>query len=391
MNLMISKARIFFVLSLLFNSSITFGQTVPFTSENWEINARGHLFDNFKGHEAIYLKNGIAWLKEVEFKNGIIEFDVYMEKRRSFSGILFRLEDRLNYEEIYLRPHLDGMPDAMQYTPVNNGLAAWQLYHDQGRAILNGKIGWEVESKGGYNAIFHYPYGRWFHLKLIVSGTRADLYLDNQTEPVLQIRELKRGVSIGSIGIKSSRGATYFANFSYQKMESVELTQLPAMETKDLPKNIIPSWQISTTFTPQDLADKRTLPADFLKDKGWEFLKAEATGMVNIGALRQRDREKNTILARVTIQSDRDQTKRLDFGYSDQVQLYCNQQLLYSGNNGYRSRDYRYLGSIGYFDAVYLPLKKGTNELILSVSERFGGWGVQGKLEDLEGIQFLSN
>ena len=26
-------------------------------------------------------------------------------------------------------------------------------------------------------------------------------------------------------------------------------------------------------------------------------------------------------------------------------------------------------------DAVYLPLKKGNNELVLSVTEYFGGWG----------------
>jgi hypothetical protein len=42
---------------------------------------------------------------------------------------------------------------------------------------------------------------------------------------------------------------------------------------------------------------------------------------------------------------------------------------------------------MGYYDAVYLPLKKGKNELWLAVSENFGGWGLKGKFENMEGIQ----
>ena len=45
------------------------------------------------------------------------------------------------------------------------------------------------------------------------------------------------------------------------------------------------------------------------------------------------------------------------------------------------SRDYRFLGTIGYFDAVYLQLKKGRNDLWIAVSENFGGWGIKAKLE----------
>jgi hypothetical protein len=32
---------------------------------------------------------------------------------------------------------------------------------------------------------------------------------------------------------------------------------------------------------------------------------------------------------------------------------------------------------------VYLPLKKGTNELVLAVSELGGGWGFNCRLEEL--------
>ena len=71
---------------------------------------------------------------------------------------------------------------------------------------------------------------------------------------------------------------------------------------------------------------------------------------------------------------EEEQDKRLDFGFSDRVRVYLNGRLLFQGDDTYRSRDYRFLGSIGYFDALYLPLRKGENELLMAVSEDLGGW-----------------
>jgi hypothetical protein len=59
-----------------------------------------------------------------------------------------------------------------------------------------------------------------------------------------------------------------------------------------------------------------------------------------------------------------------------------------AGADDYRSRDYRFLGTIGYFDELYLPLKKGENELIFAVSEDFGGWGIKALFEDPVGIRW---
>ena len=89
---------------------------------------------------------------------------------------------------------------------------------------------------------------------------------------------------------------------------------------------------------------------------------------------------RNTVLARTTIHSRDPRTAELAFGLSDRVTVYLNGRLLYRGADEYQSRDYRFLGSIGYFDRLYLPLVAGANELVLAVSEDFGGWGVQAKL-----------
>jgi hypothetical protein len=45
-------------------------------------------------------------------------------------------------------------------------------------------------------------------------------------------------------------------------------------------------------------------------------------------------------------------------------------------------------GSIGWWDSVYLPLDAGDNELAVTVSETFGGWGLQARFPDTDGIAF---
>ncbi|MEP3390293.1 MAG: hypothetical protein ABJO02_19025, partial [Reichenbachiella sp.] len=94
-----------------------------------------------------------------------------------------------------------------------------------------------------------------------------------------------------------------------------------------------------------------------------------------------------TVFAKVTIQSDKDQLKYFEFGYSDRVVTILNGKPIYKGTNFWRSRDYRYLGTIGLFDGVYLDLKKGKNTLLLAVSESFGGWLVTGRIMDMGGIK----
>lgn len=47
----------------------------------------------------------------------------------------------------------------------------------------------------------------------------------------------------------------------------------------------------------------------------------------------------------------------------------------------------RFLGSIGWYDTVYLPLVEGDNELAVAVSESGGGWGIQARFDSLDGLR----
>ena len=78
--------------------------------------------------DALFMRNGFAWLDGTSFQDGIVEFDVAAPAVAGFHGIAFRAQDDENHEHVYIRPHLSGQSDAVQYQPVFNDNSAWQIY-----------------------------------------------------------------------------------------------------------------------------------------------------------------------------------------------------------------------------------------------------------------------
>ena len=64
------------------------------------------------------------------------------------------------------------------------------------------------------------------------------------------------------------------------------------------------------------------------------------------------------------------------------MSVYVNDTLIYSGSNLYQSRDYRYLGTIGYFDKIYLPPKSATAEILSGTTDEVVA-GLLGKIKEL--------
>jgi hypothetical protein len=89
------------------------------------------------------------------------------------------------------------------------------------------------------------------------------------------------------------------------------------------------------------------------------------------------------VYARTRLKSERDKTARLMLGYSDEVSVFLNGAILYRGRSAQNFRDPAFLGIVNpENDTLYLPLKKGDNDLLLAVSELGGGWGFIGRLSD---------
>lgn len=354
-------------LACITNSS---AQSIPFSSDKWDISARETRVENYFGRESLYLKGGQAIFKDADFKNGIIEFDIAFSGKRGFMGVIFRVQDSRNFEDFYMRPHQSGKPDANQYTPVFNGDSGWQLYHGE-----------------GYGAAIKYEFNNWMPVKLVVSGKRAEIYIMDMESPVLVTHDLKREIAAGKIGLKAGNLApAHFSNFRFRNIDNPELKGVPPKVEKASETTIL-SWQVSNNFPEAFLDQKHKLSRQDKKSLSWQKFACEETGVANLARLQSPRDGKNTVFAKVVIRSDHEQIKKIQFGFSDRIRVFFNDRLLYSGNNNYASRDFRFLGTIGFFDELYLPFKKGENEIWMAVSEDFGGWGLLAKLENLDGVK----
>jgi hypothetical protein len=355
--------------TLVFFTDKAHSQTVPFDSSRWEFRADESRIEEHLGRKSLYLKAGFALVKDSKFTDGIIEFDVAFSEERNFIGAVFRWQDFQNHEQFYIRPHQSGNPDANQYQPVFNGVDAWQLYYGE-----------------RYSAPTKYEFNQWLHIKIAVSRQSADIYIKDMNTPALFVDELKREIKEGPVGLfVASAVPAYFSNFSFTPMTDVRLQGKPKTK-QPTPPGTVMSWKVSSPFAEKILDGKYVLSQTDREALTWTTLKCESSGLANLARL-QGLKNGNTVFARLTIISDMAQVKRIRFGFSDKVKVYFNNQIVYGGSDVYRSRDYRFLGTIGLFDELYLPLIKGDNELWMAVSETFGGWGIEAEFENMDGIR----
>ena len=355
--------------------------SVPADSGRWEMQGQAKAAE-YLGRKCLSLDGGAAVLKDFEMRDGIVDLDVATPASRGFFGIQFRIEKNgANAEQVYLRQHKSGLPDAMQYTPVLNTGLNWQIY--------NGP---------GFTGAVDIPKEAWFHLRLEVVGAQAMLYVKDMDKPALVINDLKSGVQKGQVALYVLTGVTCFSNFEIRTTPDVPWERhLPAM-----PPGTLTKWSLSPSYDALERNLERRLPPAESDPLGWQDVEAEPPGFVVINRYRESPHPRvsfqgdfskrlepqpgmKVVYARTRIESDRDQVKRLYIGYSDEVSVFLNGRILYRGRSAQGFRDPGFLGIVNpENDAVYLPLKKGSNELMLAVSELGGGWGFICRLSDLE-------
>ncbi len=328
---------------------------IDFGSDRWTVTS-GRIVEHL-GRKSL---QGSASLKDVVFGDGVVEVDVAVTGARSYPGVLFRMESPRDFERVYLRPHRagpSGYPDAVQYVPGFNGVDGWQLY--------NGP---------GFTAAATIPAGQWVHLRIDVKGTQARVFLGDAPEPVLRIPDLKRGTAKGTLGLNGPPdGSAFFSAFRYRADDRLDFPPPPRV---DVPPGLLTGWKISKPFKAR-LVDRETPPSSWkVESPEWVEAKADPSGLVDVARLFGRlGPEPDAVVAKTVLRSESERLLKVNLGYSDEVSVYLNGTPLFHGASAYRQRDPSFLGIVGLFDAVYLPLKKGDNDLTLLLTEAMGGWG----------------
>jgi len=325
----------------------------------WQVSDSLHEYGIYKTKQALRMKQGTALLDGIELRDGVIEVDIAPVADRAFAGVCFRAKDSEELELIYLRFHKSGQFDAIQYTPRYNGLDSWQLYHSS-----------------DYQGASTFKPGEWNRLQIKFEGSRAWVGVNGGVKVALYVRELLQAPQKGKIGLWAL-GEVWFSNFSYSKLPDVALMR--EMETKNQRAKSITDWELSPAYNADSL-NWKTYPEGNMT---WQAIKAKSDGLVNVSMYRRKrifdQFEKNSldvVFARTTIKAEKDEMRAVRFDYSDYAQVFLNGKPLFRGDNSFRSKGPLYRGEVNADNNVlFLPLKKGDNELLIAVAERANGWG----------------
>lgn len=353
------------------------GQTpLPFSDGKWELTGERARIETVDGRETVSLETGSATRRDIRMQDGTIDLDVQVTPRRSFVYLKFRMQSESELEEIYLRPHKSNLPDALQYAPVFDGRSAWQLFHGPGGTAPVG-----------------IDHGAWTHVRLIVKGRQAVVFVGDMTRPALVIPRLAREPAAGYVAIQAFLPANVPGSGPIARYADVQVR--PDYTPFDFSTIKAPAaagpgavreWRVSKRYVPAD-GDPAALPADLFA-QGAQTVTAEPSGLVLLNRFIQTPAQRPSgTAARITIRAAEAGVRRFDLGFSDIATVFLNGQPLYRGDAHYSFDAPRQEGLIGYDQAsLYLPLRAGENALVVVVTDVFGGWGLQGRFQDPKGL-----
>ena len=153
----------------------------------------------------------LALVKGTSFGDGTIEADIAgtpaagaPETARGFAGLAFRsTPDAGKFELFYLRPTNGRAPDQLRRNHSTQYVSAPDWPWQRTRA----------ETPGLYESYVDLEPGVWTHVKIVVAGTKAQLYVNGAEQPCLIVNDLKLGTAKGAVGLWIGSGTeAYFAN-----------------------------------------------------------------------------------------------------------------------------------------------------------------------------------
>jgi len=155
----------------------------------------------------------LAIVKSSDFSDGTIEAQVAGFPRqgaepgtRGFIGIAFHVQDHgSRFEAFYLR--------------MTNGRANDQLRRNHSaQYVSQPDFPWNrlrQENPGVYESYVDLDAGEWTRIKIVVSGIKAELYVNGSDQPCLIVNDLKLGNSHGAVALwTGSDTEAYFSNLT---------------------------------------------------------------------------------------------------------------------------------------------------------------------------------
>ena len=325
----------------------------------------------------IALKSGDLALNDLSFRDGAIEFDM-KPLAEDIPGIRFRQRDAQNAEEFYIRsfPDCRAENDCIQYSPVINGFMLWNVYPQYQRRAPVFADGWN-------------------HVRLVISGKRMNVFVNDSIKPTLAVGELLGKTQQGGLEL---HGPAEFANLVVSPGEIDGLSPVPLPDSAGSNTGIVHSWLLGP-LTPLHFGSAPTYAECPRDPKAWKPVRSERFGIINLNRQFSASKDAPALTwVKSSVDSDRDQQKQISLGWIGQTWVFVNGSLITSGKNFYypeserRSPDGRLSLQNGSF---LIPLHRGHNEIMIALyssvhddarSRTSYGWGLAMRYEDMRGL-----
>ena len=332
------------------------------------------------------VNKGYVELKHTDFTNGTIEFDTKFVGSR-ITGITFRQHDDIA-DALYFRPSADCAvsDECIQYMPTAHHVFEWDLY---GQYQTHAPI---------------HPDG-WNHIKLVLSGARMNVFVNGASSPTLAVGTLVGGFPGGSIRL---HGPASYAHFSIAPNVVDGLPAVASTDPAERDLRFVRHWLVSQPFVMPSRMDAKlqentgidpvysSMPKSTVS---WKPIALDPGGLVNLTRWygdAQTGQGIAGIWLKTTINSDHDQVKHVDIGWTREVWIFVNGKLAYKSKNLYgiegESKDPG--GRLSLTNGSFgLPLQKGQNQVVVALDDNFAGgqqhwgWGLEMRLANTDGIR----
>jgi hypothetical protein len=363
-------------LSVCFLSALPTAQggeaiNINMTADRWQTKENAEFFRQLGFYRGLMrLNSGNAALKDITFSDGTIEFDVNTIGRGA-PGIAFRQQDEGNFELLYLRPDpaCPAFQACVQYAPQTHGVLLWDLFPQyQARAPLR---------ENGWN-----------HIKMVISGRRMNVFVNDSPSPTLQVGRLEGDALSGGLRLQ---GPATFANLVITPEAVDGLSPEPVRDPLDGDRGLFRNWRLSAfSALPSSNAPMYSqMPAASVE---WKAIRAERSGLINLSreyGLPVPEPNRAVAWLKATIASDKKQAKKVEIGWTRELWVFVNGKLVYADKNLFDSEGARKApdGRCSLENGAFsLPLEQGDNEIAVAIANNFYGWGLMLRLADPEGV-----
>ncbi|NIG54758.1 hypothetical protein [Chitinophaga sp. Cy-1792] len=344
---------------------------VPMTADSWQYDAGDAEFttDNSQPVLKLLRSKAIATVKNLDFSTGTISYDI-KPIDSFFAGCAFRKQSKDESEYFYLRTENAGDPDAstaVQYAPIISSINLWDLLPEyQGAASF---------TRG------------WNHIKLVVSKKQMRVFVNDMNNPTLIIPRLEGNTTHGSIAFD---GQALIRNVAIIQGPAENLSDEPEADITYNDPRYIRNWEVLKDFryTGSTDFDKAWIPDNTAV---WEKITAERKGMINLTRKYGGNFTRKITWLKTTITAEKDCIKNIRLGFSDDIYLYVNKQLVYLDKNTFFTPIMKVpRGRISIDNgSTIIPLKAGANEVLIGLAQNFYGWALIARLDDTEGVHLI--